>query len=111
MNNIAKVIKNKIYIESIIKNYVQLKKKGNNLIGLCPFHNEKTPSFYVHTNKGYFKCFGCGESGDTFSFIQKYKGITFKESLIFLAKKIGISIIQNPIIDKKKTSNKIPTNF
>ena len=69
-----------------------LKKKGRNLWALCPFHKEKTPSFSVNPDKGIFKCFGCGEGGDVFSFVQKYEGVSFPESIRLLARRAGVRI-------------------
>ena len=83
MYNLKK-IKNKIDIASIIKKYVKLNGRNKKFFGICPFHKEKTPSFHVRSDKAYFKCFGCGESGDVFAFIKKYKKITFEDSLIYL---------------------------
>ena len=62
-------IRDRAPIADAIGNYVALKKSGNSLKGLCPFHNEKTPSFYVHPNRGFYHCFGCKASGDVFSFL------------------------------------------
>lgn len=77
-------------ILDVVSEHVALKKKGNSWLGLCPFHNEKTPSFNVHEQKGIYKCFGCGETGDSISFIEKQLGITTKEAIDLLAKKFNI---------------------
>ncbi len=71
-------------IVALISESVRLEVRGRSHVGLCPFHKEKTPSFHVRSDKAYFKCFGCGESGDVFAFIKKYKKITFEDSLIYL---------------------------
>ena len=71
---------------------VKLKKHGQNWLGLCPFHNERTPSFNVNPDRGYFKCFGCGKSGDAFAFIMELNGLTFGEALRALAKRANIQL-------------------
>ena len=83
-------------IIDILSEYVSFKRNGDNYMALCPFHNEKTPSFVASRKKQIFKCFGCGESGNVISFIMKYKNINFIESIKFLASKVGI------IVDSKK---------
>lgn len=79
-------------IEEVIGDFVSLKKRGANHIGCCPFHNEKTPSFYVSPAKGIFKCFGCGEAGDVVKFLMKHEHYTYPEALRWLADKYHIEI-------------------
>lgn len=79
-------------IVEIVGDYVKLKKSGSGFSGLCPFHNEKTPSFHVTPRLGIYKCFGCGESGDVFSFIMSMESISFPESLKVLAERYGIDL-------------------
>ena len=79
-------------IGSFIGNYVALRKRGNDLVGLCPFHGEKTPSFHVHPDKGFFKCFGCDARGDAFTFLQRLENLSFPEALRTLAKRAGVEI-------------------
>lgn len=79
-------------IEEVVGEFVNLKKRGVNLIGLCPFHNEKTPSFNVNPARGIFKCFGCGKGGDAVSFLMEHEHYTFPEALKYLANKYGIEI-------------------
>ena len=79
-------------IEEVVGDFVSLKKRGSNLLGLCPFHNEKTPSFTVSPAKGFFKCFGCGKAGDSVTFIMEHEHLTFPESLRWLANKYHIEI-------------------
>lgn len=79
-------------IVEVVGDYVKLKKSGSGFAGLCPFHDEKTPSFHVTPRLGIYKCFGCGESGDVFSFVMKMEGISFPESLRTLADRYGIDI-------------------
>lgn len=76
----------------IISAHVALRKSGKTFIGLCPFHNEKTPSFHVYPDKQLWHCFGCGEGGDVFSFVQKIESLTFPEAVEQLARKVGITI-------------------
>lgn len=76
----------------MINKFVPLRKSGKSLIGLCPFHEEKTPSFFVNNLKGVFHCFGCNASGDIFKFIQKIKNVSFIESVHFLAKSINLNV-------------------
>ncbi len=79
-------------IEEVIGDFVSLRKRGANHIGCCPFHNEKTPSFYVSPSKGIFKCFGCGEAGDVVGFLKKHEHFTYPEALLYLAKKYNIEV-------------------
>ena len=89
-------------IVDVIQDFVRLKKRGSNYIGLCPFHNEKTPSFSVSQTKGIFKCFGCGESGNAVSFIMKHEKISYPEALKYLAKKYHITIEEKELTDEEK---------
>jgi DNA primase len=89
----AYTVKQQADIVRIIGDYVKLKKAGaQNFSGLCPFHGEKTPSFSVHATRQFYHCFGCGVSGDVFSFVQKIENITFPESVRLVAQKLGIPI-------------------
>jgi DNA primase len=81
-------------IVKIVGDYVQLRKAGANMMGLCPFHQEKTPSFAVHPGKQIFHCFGCGVGGDVFKFIMLVDNLTFPEALERLADKVGITLVQ-----------------
>jgi len=82
-------------IDDVIGDFVTLKKKGNYYVGLCPFHNEKTPSFTVTPAKGIFKCFGCGKGGDSVSFIMEHEHFNYPEALKYLAKKYNIEIVES----------------
>lgn len=89
-------------IVSIVSDYVALKKKGKNYWGCCPFHNEKTPSFTVTPDKGFFYCFGCQSGGNVFNFLMKVESITFFEAVKLLAKKLNI-----PLPEKKKSPREL----
>jgi len=90
-DNFKESLKQQADIVRIVGDYVKLKKAGaQNFSGLCPFHSEKTPSFSVHATRQFYHCFGCGESGDVFTFIQKVENITFPEAVRLLAQKIGV---------------------
>ena len=89
----AYTVKQQADIVRIIGDYIKLKKAGaQNFAGLCPFHGEKTPSFSVHATRQFFHCFGCGVSGDVFSFVQKIENITFPEAVRLVAQKLGIPL-------------------
>src|SRR5215469_13648481 len=89
----AYTVKQQADIVRIIGDYVKLKKSGaQNYSGLCPFHGEKTPSFSVHATRQFYHCFGCGVSGDVFSFIQKIENITFPEAVRLIAQRLEIPI-------------------
>ena len=90
--DVVKEIKDKISIEEVVGEYVNLKRAGVHLKALCPFHSEKTPSFIVTPERGTYHCFGCGEHGDIFTFLQKMEGIDFKDALQRLAYKAGVEI-------------------
>ena len=90
-DNFKETLKQQADIVRIVGDYVKLKKAGGqNFAGLCPFHAEKTPSFSVHATRQFFHCFGCGESGDVFTFIQKVENITFPEAVRLIAQKLGV---------------------
>jgi len=91
MNNID-AVKEKIDIVELVNSYVPLKRSGRNYKGLCPFHNEKTPSFMVSPELQIFKCFGCGKGGDIFKFIMEIEGVDFPEALKILADKAGVTL-------------------
>ncbi|SDW37357.1 DNA primase [Tepidimicrobium xylanilyticum] len=85
----------------VVSKYIQLKKTGSNYVGLCPFHNEKTPSFTISESKQLFHCFGCGEGGDVISFIMKIENLSFVEAVRFIAEQEGIPIMEKNPIDHK----------
>src|SRR5579872_3601962 len=92
-SDFAQTLKLQTDIVRIVGDYVTLKKSGaQNYSGLCPFHKEKTPSFSVHATRQFYHCFGCGASGDVFSFVQKIENITFPEAVRAVAQKLGIAL-------------------
>ena len=92
-NDFAQSLKLQADIVRVVGDYVSLKKAGaQNYSGLCPFHKEKTPSFSVHATRQFFHCFGCGQSGDVFSFVQKIENITFPEAIRAVAQKMGVAL-------------------
>lgn len=100
----TRLIKSRISLSSIIQKVVELKGHGSSKIGLCPFHNEKTPSFHVRDHEGRFKCFGCGAAGDHFDFLIKLRGIEFSKALEELSELAGINLPQKPVA--KETNEK-----
>lgn len=90
------------HIEEVVGEYVSLRKRGTNHIGCCPFHNEKTPSFYVSPSKGIFKCFGCGKSGNAVGFLMEHEHYTYPEALRHLAKKYNIEIEEERMTEEQK---------
>ncbi|MDD5795811.1 MAG: DNA primase [Oscillospiraceae bacterium] len=82
-------------ITEVISSYVNLKRRGRNMVGLCPFHGEKTPSFNVYTENGSFYCFGCGTGGDVITFIMKIENLDYIEAVKFLAQRAGMNMPEN----------------
>ncbi|MSU45087.1 MAG: DNA primase [Candidatus Zambryskibacteria bacterium] len=103
MSSSVDQIKSKIDIVSLVSSYIKLEKAGTNFKGRCPFHNEKTPSFFVSPDRGSYYCFGCHAKGDIFSFVQEFEGLDFIGSLKVLADKAGVSLDQ---YDKGEKSEK-----
>lgn len=89
-------------ISEVISDFVTLRKRGVNQLGLCPFHNEKTPSFTVSPAKGIFKCFGCGKGGNSVNFIMEHENLTYPEALKWLAKKFNIEVIEKEETEEQK---------
>src|SRR5215472_11087236 len=85
-------ITNRIDIIDVVSEFVKLKKRGANYLGLCPFHNEKTPSFTVSPAKEIYKCFGCGRSGNTISFLMEHEKFSYVEALRWLAARYNVEI-------------------
>jgi DNA primase len=81
-------------VEEVISDFMTLRKRGINYEGLCPFHNEKSPSFKVNPVKGIYKCFGCGKAGSSIQFVMEHEGMSFIDAIKFLASKYGIELIE-----------------
>lgn len=91
MDNIQE-IKSKLSILEVVSGYVRVEKSGTQYKARCPFHNEKTPSFYVSPSRGTYHCFGCAESGDIFKFVEKMESLEFKDALKILAERAGVTL-------------------
>jgi DNA primase len=104
MSSSVDKIKERLSIEEVVGTYLKLEKAGNNFKARCPFHNEKTPSFFVSPDRGSYYCFGCGNKGDIFSFVQEFEGIDFVGALKILAERAGVELEKNPskVTDKKE---------
>ncbi|MBT8218869.1 MAG: DNA primase, partial [Bacteroidia bacterium] len=89
-------------IEDVVEDYVVLKKRGANMIGLCPFHNEKTPSFTVSPSKNIYKCFGCGKAGNSIGFLIEHDSLSYPEAIKTLAKRYGIEIEESYQSDEER---------
>ena len=103
-NEIIDEIRNSNNILDVVSQYVVLKRSGRSYSGLCPFHKEKSPSFYVSPDKQIFHCFGCGEGGDVFGFIRKIENITFKEAVETLAERVNIKL---PVLVNSEKDEKL----
>jgi len=90
-------VRSRADIVEIVGAHVRLRRAGRNFVGLCPFHNEKTPSFSVNAERGFFHCFGCGVGGSAFNFIMRVEGLTFPEAVRSLAKKYGVTLPEHDV--------------
>ena len=95
VDDILRQFNNKVTLSEFVGKYIKVIPRGNNHIAICPFHNEKTPSFSINNEKGLFYCFGCGAGGNVFNFLSKYKGMSFYESLKYVANYLGIELKNN----------------
>ena len=93
-DDIIEEVRMKSDIVDVISQYVKLQRKGSSYFGLCPFHNEKSPSFSVSPSKQMYYCFGCGAGGNVFTFIMEYENFTFVEALRYLAERAGVELPQ-----------------
>src|SRR6202035_5963759 len=85
-------IRSRADIVEIVGSHVRLRRAARNFVGLCPFHNEKTPSFSVNSERGFFHCFGCGAGGTVFNFVMRTEGLSFPEAIESLARRRGVSL-------------------
>ncbi|MGX4600642.1 DNA primase [Faecalimicrobium sp. JNUCC 81] len=110
MNDIKEIIeevKSRCDVANVISQYMAIKQSGSNFKGLCPFHGEKTPSFYINTQKQMYKCFGCGEGGDVIKFVMSMENLEFMDALKLLAKQCGVEINTNMDEETKIRMEKI----
>jgi DNA primase len=89
-------------ITDVVSEFVTLRRRGVNMLGLCPFHNEKTPSFTVSPAKGIFKCFGCGKGGNAVNFIMEHESLSYPEALKWLARKYNIDVVEEEETEEQK---------
>jgi len=87
-----RAVRDRVQLAEIVGESVSLKRRGRSVVGLCPFHSEKSPSFTVSEERGFFHCFGCGEHGDVFAFVMKTRGVTFPEAVEQLAERVGVEL-------------------
>ncbi len=89
---IVEEVRSRSDIVDVVSGYVKLQRRGSSYLGLCPFHNEKTPSFSVSPDKQIYHCFGCGAGGNVITFLMEYENYSFQEALGILAQRAGISL-------------------
>ena len=102
----VKEILDRVNIVELISEYISISKNGRNYIGLCPFHNEKTPSFTVFTESGRFQCFGCGEKGDAITFLMKKENLSYPAAVKELADRVGVTIPTDEMDTEQKKHNR-----
>ncbi|HEY0261800.1 MAG TPA: DNA primase, partial [Chitinophagales bacterium] len=100
-------IKDEARIDEVVGEFVTLKKRGSSMIGNCPFHNEKTPSFNVSVSKNIFKCFGCGKAGDSITFLMEHLQLNYSEALRYIAKKYNIAVEEEYVSEEQKKEEEI----
>src|ERR1035437_3247911 len=106
MDSPVQKIKERLSIEDVVSSYIKLEKSGANLKARCPFHNEKTPSFFVSPDRGSYYCFGCAAKGDIFTFVEEFEGLDFKGALKMLADRAGVPLEKFNPKDQKTQSEK-----
>ena len=87
-------VRDQLKIQEVIGERVKLQRRGRSLVGLCPFHKEKSPSFHVNEERGFYYCFGCHASGDAIKFLQEVEGLSFSEAIRELAERSGITLVE-----------------
>ena len=110
-DDIIEEVRSRNDIVDVISERVKLQKKGSSYFGLCPFHNEKSPSFSVSGHKQMFYCFGCGEGGNVFSFLMKYDSLTFMEAVKVLADRAGVELPQIELSPEEKRKSDIKNSL
>ena len=100
-------LRRRVTLSDVIGKRVVLKKQGNRRTGLCPFHNEKTPSFHVRDDEGYYHCFGCGASGDAITFLREKEGMAFMDAVRSLAEMAGMDVPNTGPHDRKPVPKEI----
>ena len=103
MSSSVDKIKERLGIVDVVGSYVKMERAGGSFKARCPFHNEKTPSFFVSPDRGSYYCFGCGAKGDIFSFVEEFEGLDFKGALKVLAGRAGVELVpENPKLKNEK---------
>ena len=110
-DDIVEEVRSRNDIVDVIGSYVKLTKKGNSYFGLCPFHNEKSPSFSVAPHKQMFYCFGCGKGGNVFSFLMEYENLTFKEAVKVLGDRAGVALPEVELSGEEKRQNDLKNSI
>lgn len=106
INSPVATIKERLTIEEVVSSYITLEKSGSTLKAKCPFHTEKTPSFFVSPDRGTYYCFGCARGGDIFTFVEEFEGLDFKGTLKLLAERAGVPLTPFRAEDAKHQSEK-----
>ena len=94
-------------IVDVVSDFVSLKKRGSSYLGLCPFHNERTPSFSVSASRGIFKCFSCGKAGSAISFLMDLEGMTYVEAIKWLGRKYNIDVVEKELTSEEKEAEAV----
>ena len=95
IRDVIEEVKSRSDIVDVISDYIKVQNSGANYKGLCPFHGEKTPSFYINSQKQIYKCFGCGEGGDVINFVMKIENLEFMDAVKLLARRCGVEVNTN----------------
>lgn len=101
-DDVIEEVRSRNDVVDLIGNYIKLTKKGSSYFGLCPFHNEKSPSFSVSRDKQMYYCFGCGAGGNVFTFVMEYENYTFVEAVKYLAERAGIKLPEVEVTEEQK---------
>src|SRR3989344_9550120 len=103
MSSSVEKIKERLGIVDVVGSYIKLERAGGSFKARCPFHNEKTPSFFVSPDRDSYYCFGCGVKGDIFSFVESFEGLDFRGALDVLALKAGVNLVkENPKLKNQR---------